>query len=452
MDRFILQFILFNFIFIMAIDNTNSNNDDDHLFIWKTDPSIYNRWLPPDNINNQPINVNISIFLFGVANIYESNNEFHLDLLLRTSWLDKRINMLNQSISQRQQNHTTTTKSVIQGGVWHLNRIWLPPIFIVNAKQPNVFNNRDEHPVLVRISQTNGLILLSKRMSLCGLNQLNFHLYPFDLQRIHFEIETNELNLNDLRLRWSTIDNYSSIYFAPDFHWNGFELIDYQLIETNITYTHTGTYSRLTAIFFIRRKFMQSLLDVYIPIALFVIVSWGSFWIEITAAPARITLGVTVMLTMVTMARSAREKLPTISYIHSLDLWILSCIIFVFASIVEYVAVNYIYHRKKRFWAKKRKHFDIINHMMNNNDKNPELSLSKTDSIINFNHYNDCVKRKTTDYKKQLKQIRIDNGEEFAYEIDRRSRILFPICFAIFNLIYWITLYAASMIEQIAIE
>lgn len=82
MDRFIRQFILFNFIFIMAIDNTNSNNDDDHLFIWKTDPSIYNRWLPPDNINNQPINVNISIFLFGVANIYESNNvmfsSFHL--------------------------------------------------------------------------------------------------------------------------------------------------------------------------------------------------------------------------------------------------------------------------------------------------------------------------------------------------------------------------------------
>ncbi|XP_027194314.2 glycine receptor subunit alpha-2-like [Dermatophagoides pteronyssinus] len=446
----------FIFILIIILFGTIECIKNDHLFIRKTDPSVYNRWLPPDNY---PITVNISVILFGVAQIYELNNEFHLDLLLRTSWMDNRIGISNSTETFTTDSNNQTI--IIQGGVWHLNRIWLPPIYIVNTKQPNIFNDPNEHPVLVQIRQTNGLILLSKRLTIYGHHQLDFRLYPFDIQQIRFEIETNELNIHDLQLQWS-----SSIYFNENFDWNGFELIRYRLIETNTTYIHTGTYSRLIAIFYIRRKFTQSLLDVFIPIALFVIVSWGSFWIEITAAPARITLGVTIMLTMVTMARSAREKLPEISYIHSLDIWILSCIIFVFASIVEYVSVNYIYHMKKRFLAKKRKHFTNLNDNDNGSDDNTyddhksSTTLSSANvSIVNFKHHkannnnnnNNNIKN-TLKKRKIWRRISIDNGEEYAYEIDRRSRKLFPICFIIFNLIYWITLYTLSKFEQISID
>jgi hypothetical protein len=31
------------------------------------------------------------------------------------------------------------------------------------------------------------------------------------------------------------------------------------------------------------------------------------------------------MLTLVTSAKSAREKLPRVSYIHALDIWIVAC-------------------------------------------------------------------------------------------------------------------------------
>ena len=42
-------------------------------------------------------------------------------------------------------------------------------------------------------------------------------------------------------------------------------------------------------------------------------------------------------------------------YISALDIWITACIFFVFASLVEYTAVNYYLHRERRSELKKNK-------------------------------------------------------------------------------------------------
>ena len=47
--------------------------------------------------------------------------------------------------------------------------------------------------------------------------------------------------------------------------------------------------------------------------------------IAIPAAPARVTLAMTTLLTLVTSAKSSREKIPKMSYITALDIWILTC-------------------------------------------------------------------------------------------------------------------------------
>jgi anionic glutamate receptor len=48
------------------------------------------------------------------------------------------------------------------------------------------------------------------------------------------------------------------------------------------------------------RQFSSYLIQVYIPSTMLVIVSWVSFWLDRTAVPARVTLGVTTLLTMTT--------------------------------------------------------------------------------------------------------------------------------------------------------
>ena len=61
---------------------------------------------------------------------------------------------------------------------------------------------------------------------------------------------------------------------------------------------------------------MQSyILTVYVPNLLLVIIAWLSFWIDAEAAPARVALGVTTILTVTTMTTNIQETLPVVTYV-----------------------------------------------------------------------------------------------------------------------------------------
>lgn len=54
------------------------------------------------------------------------------------------------------------------------------------------------------------------------------------------------------------------------------------------------------------------LIQMYIPSLLIVILSWVSFWINMDAAPARVGLGITTVLTMTTQSSGSRASLPKV--------------------------------------------------------------------------------------------------------------------------------------------
>lgn len=112
---------------------------------------------------------------------------------------------------------------------------------------------------------------------------------------------------------------------SEDFNWGNFDWLDYALLNSRVSYLLVGPFSRLEAIFILRRQLGYFLLDVYLPTALFVISSWVSFWINIPAAPARVALVLTTMLSHVTSTKSIHEKHPRVSFIHSLDVWVMVC-------------------------------------------------------------------------------------------------------------------------------
>ena len=62
--------------------------------------------------------------------------------------------------------------------------------------------------------------------------------------------------------------------------------------------------------------------QVYIPSSLIVVMSWVSFWLNRGAAPARVGLGVTTVLTMTTLMASVNAALPKISYMKSIDIYL----------------------------------------------------------------------------------------------------------------------------------
>ena len=78
----------------------------------------------------------------------------------------------------------------------------------------------------------------------------------------------------------------------------------------------------------------------YVPSILIVILSWVAFWISPDAFTARVIIGLLTILTMATQNKNAREQIPRVSYITALDVWTSACVIFVFASLLEFAVVS----------------------------------------------------------------------------------------------------------------
>ena len=76
------------------------------------------------------------------------------------------------------------------------------------------------------------------------------------------------------------------------------------------------------------------LIQIYIPSSLIVVISWVSFWLNRGATPARVTLGVTTVLTMTSLIGTTNSQLPKISYMKSIDIYLSACFMMVFASLI----------------------------------------------------------------------------------------------------------------------
>lgn len=148
----------------------------------------------------------------------------------------------------------------------------------------------------------------------------------------------------------------------------------------------TGNFTCLAVVFNLRRRIGYHLFHTYIPSALIVVMSWISFWIKPEAIPARVTLGVTSLLTLgtsqpqpnaptysngahyshliaathahalqqsinscnfrcfsiwtATQNTQSQQALPPVSYVKAVDVWMSSCSVFVFLSLMEFAVVN----------------------------------------------------------------------------------------------------------------
>lgn len=88
-----------------------------------------------------------------------------------------------------------------------------------------------------------------------------------------------------------------------------------------------GEYSCLRVDLTFKREFSYYLIQIYIPCCMLVIVSWVSFWLDPNAIPARVSLGVTTLLTMATQISGINASLPPVSYTKAIDVWYVNFIL-----------------------------------------------------------------------------------------------------------------------------
>ena len=88
---------------------------------------------------------------------------------------------------------------------------------------------------------------------------------------------------------------------------------------------------------------------------LVVILSWVSFWLNIEASPARVSIGLLTVLTITTQNSGINASLPRVSYIKAVDVWMSMCLLFVFAGLLEYALVNVLSRRKSKVVVKNKR-------------------------------------------------------------------------------------------------
>ncbi|VDM27213.1 unnamed protein product [Toxocara canis] len=188
-----------------------------------------------------------------------------------------------------------------------------------------------------------------------------------------------------------------------------------QRFERNLcmAFVFSGEYSCLRTKMILRREFSYYLLQLYIPSFMLVIVSWVSFWLDKDSVPARVTLGVTTLLTMTTQSSGINAKLPPVSYTKAIDVWIGVCLAFIFGALLEFALVNYAARKDmttgQRMLSKQRsQHADYLTSGYQPLTANPTRPSC-------------CFRLFVRRYKERSKRI------------DVVSRLVFPIGYACFN-------------------
>ncbi|XP_060688322.1 glycine receptor, alpha 4a [Hemiscyllium ocellatum] len=405
--------------------NRPSSSPSDFLDKLMGKTSGYDARIRP-NFKGPPVNVTCNIFINSFGSVTETTMDYRLNVFLRQEWNDPRL-----AYSEYPDDSLDLDPSM-------LDSIWKPDLFFANEKGAN-FHAVTTDNKLLRIFK-NGNVLYSIRLTLilsCPMDLKNF---PMDVQTCAMQLESFGYTMNDLIFQWL---GKESVQVAEGLTLPQFILNDEKDLGYCTKYYNTGTFTCIEVKFHLERQMGYYLIQMYIPSLLIVILSWVSFWINMDAAPARVGLGITTVLTMTTQSSGSRASLPKVSYVKAIDIWMAVCLLYVFAALLEYAAVNFVSRQHKEFMRLRKKQ----------RRRQIQEEDQQRDSRFYFRGYGlgHCVPMKdnveldgTSPFNSQpppprdtesIRQRFLDRAKQ----IDRISRAIFPLTFLVFNIFYWLT-------------
>lgn len=194
---------------------------------------------------------------------------------------------------------------------------------------------------------------------------MNFRKFPFDQQKCKSTVGNWKMNSSEVKLQWESSEPF---VLGSDKILTEYLIVDTSLKESEIAantadYQYgdfVGNYSVLSFQITFKRHVGYYLLEYYFPSILIIATSWVSFWLQADQTPARTTLGVTSMLTFITLSTSQTRALPKVSYIKVSEIWFIAGTLFIFASLVEFAFSNLVWRRKKLLEMKKVLNFWVV--------------------------------------------------------------------------------------------
>ncbi|XP_012934671.1 glycine receptor subunit alpha-2, partial [Aplysia californica] len=372
--------------------------------------------------------IQVQLYVSSIDAVNEASMDFTVGILLHLRWTDSRYGEFSKKMFDK------NGFSMMDFDSENIKNVWVPDIFFPNEKK-GYFHDIMSKNQMMRLYR-GGEILYISRVTVtlsCPMDLLH---YPFDKQTCHLLIMSFSYSDQDVVFTWMNASEpfvtggeleAMPVKLADEVVLPQFEVKGVEPTYCNIQYHQKmGNHSCLQADFHMERNIGFYIVQMYIPSMLIVMLSWISFWLTVNSVPGRISLGLLTVLTMTTQSSSVNASLPRVSYTKAIDVWMSTCLVFVFAALLEFAVVN-VLSRKDSIRGFSLKHvFTVPKELLGGNDV--------AEVTVPLDGFNNPPKKRRF----------MERGIVYAMYVDIAARIFFPLCFIIFIVIYWLYYVNAS--------
>ncbi|XP_017659706.1 PREDICTED: gamma-aminobutyric acid receptor subunit beta-1 isoform X2 [Lepidothrix coronata] len=375
----------------------------------------YDIRLRPD-FGGPPVDVGMRIEIASIDLVSEVNMDYTLTMYFQQSWRDKRLSYSGIPLNLTLDNRVA-------------DQLWVPDTYFQNDKKSFVHGVTVKNR-MIRL-HPDGTVLYGLRITTTAACMMDLRRYPLDEQNCTLEIESYGYTTDDIEFYWN--GGESAVTGVNNIELPQFSIVDYKMVSKRVEFT----------------------------------------------------TGITTVLTMTTISTHLRETLPKIPYVKAIDIYLMGCFVFVFLALLEYAFVNYIFfgkgpqHQKKtagragRAPGEKsrletnRVQVDPHGNMLlrpletRNDVSSSDVFTSLRDPRATTYTYDsanlqyrratssrDLYNRSALDrhrlhkkghLRRRASQIKVKIPDLTDVNlIDKWSRMVFPITFILFNVIYWL--------------
>ncbi|KAK5853359.1 hypothetical protein PBY51_007151 [Eleginops maclovinus] len=376
------------------------------------------------------VSVGVDVQVESLDAISEVDMDFTMTLYLRHYWKDTRL-------AFKSNNNLSMT---FDGRL--VKKIWVPDMFFVHSKRSFTHDTTTDN-VMLRV-YPDGKVLYSLRVTVTAMCSMDLSRFPLDTQTCSLEIESYAYTDDDLMLYWKKGNR--SLNTDEKISLSQFLIQEFHTTTKLAFYSSTGWYNRLYINFTLRRHVFFFLLQTYFPATLMVMLSWVSFWIDRRAVPARVPLGITTVLTMSTIITGVNASMPRVSYIKAVDIYLWVSFVFVFLSVIEYAAVNYLSTLQERRERALRERMPCTCGLAHPG------TMSASYSEVDANATGKYGSMPGNGVKRERMLVQLMENDQVTghvssgtyssaaldtHAIDKYSRVMFPGSYILFNFIYW---------------
>uniref|UniRef100_H2XVB8 Uncharacterized protein n=1 Tax=Ciona intestinalis TaxID=7719 RepID=H2XVB8_CIOIN len=281
-------------------------------------------------LTGMPTRVKVSLLIESLTDISEKNMDFTCTLCLHETWKDERLRFRG----------TTANQSVVLPSRL-VDKLWVPDLYVFGSKSSFIHKTTVDN--LVMRLYSDGTIFYIVKITSTVACQMNLHNFPLDVEKCSLRLQSLGYTSDELTLEWSVGNHMEDLFMDTRLVKNmpKFQLVHYTFHSTQYNYDDRDKIERVSVIFELKRYLLSVFFQSYFPALIMVVLAGLGMWIDPRSVPARISLGVTSVLTISTVITGLKTSLPKVSYLTAMDVYLWTCFIFVFSTVLEFCVVNY---------------------------------------------------------------------------------------------------------------